>query len=103
MFQGYNKQRRAYARKATGKLADAIRQLPDFCWQTHQEVLAYVEQIYEDVDPFAVGTVLHYMEKRGQIETKRINKAEYGIRDVGRRMVKMYKRPVNEISAAPHA
>jgi hypothetical protein len=49
----------------------AILMLPDFCWMTFAEVLAYIEQLSDDADYFSLGPLLTYLVRRGDIERKR--------------------------------
>jgi hypothetical protein len=75
----------------------AILMLPDFCWMTFAEVLAYIEQLSDDADYFSLGPLLTYLVRRGDIERKRSINLE---RNKGPINIYMYKRVTASASAA---
>lgn len=53
------------------KVTDNIRKyLPNFCWQTMQEVISFFEQIDEDCSDLSVRRILHVMAKNGEIDMR---------------------------------
>ena len=71
------------------KPTQALRQLPDFCWMTLSEVVAYAEQLCEELEYHKVAGLLKHLKNLGVIETKEIIR-EWPSR--GRVKIKMYKR-----------
>jgi predicted transcriptional regulator len=44
--------------------------LPDFCWQTSDEIVSMFEQINEDASEMSIRVTLSRLKQRGLVETQ---------------------------------
>jgi hypothetical protein len=51
-------------------LTDALRMIPDFCWLTYSEIIAYVEQINDNIDENHIGATLAKLVSGGEVMMK---------------------------------
>lgn len=51
-------------------LTDALRMLPDFCWLSYSEIIAYLEQINDNIEEDHVGPSLAKLVAGGEILMK---------------------------------
>ncbi len=63
--------------------------LPNFCWQTAQEVLTFLEQIDEDVGEDTVKVTLGILVRQGVVETRIVPRL---FRSTGPRTIYQYKK-----------
>lgn len=72
---------------------ESIKELPDFCWQTYEEVLSYLEQINDVCEYHSLCSILAHAERRGMIESKWMTRT-VGHINGGTTHIKLYKRVV---------
>jgi len=79
------KNRKPYPKRFIG---DSVALLPDFCWMTFDEVLAYLEQVEPRLEWHSLARYLKLGVERGWIEVKETGRA---FDKTGRLVVRSYR------------